>query len=340
VSFLTEALVEMGHQVTLFASGDSVTQADLKSVTTEALRLSKSKDPYAVHTLQLQQVVEMAGQFDIIHFHTDYFHFPVSRMSGYCHLTTLHGRLDLPELYPLYQKFQDMPLVSISNSQRKPVPFANFMGTVYHGLPKELFSQGDGSGGYAVMIGRFSPEKGPDKAIEIARRAGLQLKIAAKVDPNDEEYFHSQIKHLLEQPHVEYLGEVNETQKQDLMGNASVFLFPIDWPEPFGMVMIEALACGTPVVAFGKGSVPEIISPGKTGFIVNDVDEAVQAVRNIHLIDRSVCRAEFLERFESRIMARQYIGLYEQMIQQSESIRLPFYRSTNDKNQFDKILSA
>jgi glycosyltransferase involved in cell wall biosynthesis len=218
VSFLTEALVEMGHEVTLFATGDSSTDAHLVSVVPEALRLSKTmRDPYASHTLQLQQVVEQAGKFDIIHFHTDYFHFPVSRLSGYSHVTTLHGRLDLAELAPLYKKFYDMPLISISYAQRTPLEVANFVSNVYHGMPENLFRQGSGDGNYAVVIGRFSPEKGIDKAIEIAQKANMPIKIAAKIDAHDQEYFEREIKHLLELPHVEYLGEVNEEQKQHLI---------------------------------------------------------------------------------------------------------------------------
>ncbi len=340
VSFLTEALVDMGHEVTLFASGDSQTNARLVSVSPSALRLSDVRDPYAVHTLQLQQVVEMAGQFDVIHFHTDYFHFPLSRLSGYNHLTTLHGRLDLPELKPLYEKYDDIPLVSISYAQRQPLPFANWIGNVYHGLPGDLFSAGAGEGGYAVCIGRFSPEKGIDTAIEIARRAGLRLKIAAKIDVADRKYFEQEIKHLLEQPHVEYLGEVNEVQKGELLRNASVFLFPIEWPEPFGMVMIESMACGTPVIAYGKGSVPEIIEDGISGFIVNSVDEAVAAVERALEMDRTICRAQFLKRFDAVAMAEGYLQLYERLIVGNQQIRLPVESRGGDKNFIDNMLSA
>lgn len=339
VSFLTESLVEMGHEVTLFASGDSKTRAQLQSSVPKALRLANTADPYACHILQLQQVVEMAGQFDIIHFHTDYFHFPVSRISAYTHVTTLHGRLDFPELSLLYQKFYDMPLISISRAQQSSIPTANWVGNVYHGIPASMFKPGLGNGGYAVFLGRFSREKRVDRAIEIAAKAGLPLKIAAKLDKNDREYFESEIKHLLVHPGVEYVGEVNDIQKQVLLGNAKVLLLPIDWPEPFGMVMIEALACGTPVVAYGHGSVPEIIDHGKNGFVVSTVDEAVDAMKHIDSISRAGCRADFLNRFECKQMASAYLTLYEKVINENEQIRLP---ASNQKNKISlkKILSA
>jgi glycosyltransferase involved in cell wall biosynthesis len=341
VSFLTEALVEMGQDVTLFATGDSSTSAHLVPIVPEALRLSKViRDPYASHILQLQQVVEQAGRFDIIHFHTDYFHFPVSRLSGYSHITTLHGRLDLLELAPLYRKFCDIPLVSISHAQRIPLEVANFVSNVYHGIPENLFRQGPGAGNYAVVVGRFSPEKGIDKAIEISQKANIPIKIAAKVDAQDRDYFESEIKHLLELPHVEYLGEIDESQKQEVLGNAKVFLFPIDWPEPFGMVMIESMACGTPVVAYDQGSVREIISPGRSGYIVNNVDEAIAAVRNINNISRDDCRAEFMSRFEAKTMASNYLRVYEQVIRENEQIRLPFADGRQNKVYIDNMLSA
>jgi len=339
VSYLTEALLDLGHEVTLFASGDSVTNASLVSVTPKALRLGKSIDPYALHILQLQHVVEMAGQFDIIHFHTDYLHFPVSRMSAYNHVTTLHGRLDIPELSPLYSKFCDMPVVSISFSQRAPLPQANFIGNVYHGMPKGSYQFCNGSGEYAVFIGRFSPEKGADRAIEIAAKAGIPLKIAAKVDKGDEDYFNAHIRPLLNQPHVEYLGEVGEDKKNELLGNAKVMLFPIAWPEPFGIVMIESLACGTPVIAFNNGSVPEIISDGETGFVVSSIDEAVEAVGKIETLDRKSCRKAFIERFESKRMAMDYLHVYRMLIEENKQIRLPKTEKGNG-NVLSNILSA
>ncbi|HYF68021.1 MAG TPA: glycosyltransferase family 4 protein [Ohtaekwangia sp.] len=341
VSFLTDTLVDMGHDVTLFASGDSITKAKLQCVTPNALRLAGIRDPFSLHTLQLQQVIEMADEFDIIHFHTDYFHFPVSRLSTYNHVTTLHGRLDLPELAPLYAQFDDIPLVSISMAQRIPVSFANWVGNVYHGVPGALLKPGDGKGGYAVFIGRFSPEKGVDQAIEIAARAGLKIKIAAKVDPADHEYYEGNIKPLLNLPHVEYLGEVNEEQKQELLANALVFLLPIAWPEPFGMVMIESLACGTPVVAYGLGSVPEVLENGKTGFVVHDIERAVHAVARIDQISRDYCRQTFEERFEARRMAIEYVEIYEKIIREDKQIRLP--AASNEKtvfNEYKNILSA
>jgi glycosyltransferase involved in cell wall biosynthesis len=331
VSFLTEGLLELGHEVTLFASGDSVTRGKLVAISENSLRLSGISEPYASHILQLQHVVERAADFDVIHFHTDYIHFPISRQSGYTHLTTLHGRLDLPELTPLYQKFSDIPLVSISHAQRTPLSFANWVGNVYHGLDRDLFQEGGGNGGYAVFLGRISREKRPDRAIEIARQAGLTLKIAAKIDRNDRQYYETEVKHLMEQPHVEYLGEVNESEKQDLLGNAKVLLFPIDWPEPFGIVMIEALACGTPVVAFDNGSVREIIDNGVNGYVVDSMEEAVKATLKIDAISRSVCRGSFLERFEALRMAKEYVEIYESLIEANNGVRIPFGKSYFDK---------
>jgi glycosyltransferase involved in cell wall biosynthesis len=338
VSFLTENLTKLGHEVTLFASGDSKTTAKLIPVTPEALRLSDNIDPNAPHILQLQQVVEMAALFDIIHFHTDYFHFPISLLSGYTHITTLHGRLDVPELFPLYQRFKEIPLVSISYSQRKPIHFANWVGNVYHGISDNTFYEGEGNGNYAVFLGRISSEKRPDRAIEIAKRSGLQLKIAAKIDRNDEKYYEREIKHLMQQPHVEFIGEVNEDDKQELLGNAKVLLFPIDWPEPFGIVMIEALACGTPVIGFPRGSVPEIIDHGKTGFVVNSIDEAVEAVKKIDSIQRSDCRKAFVDRFEATRMAKEYLSVYESLIAANNGLKVPY--KSNGGNLYNKILSA
>lgn len=339
VSYLTEALIDLGHDVTLFASGDSCTRARLISSAPEALRLKGCVDPYAYHFVQLKQVIDMAYQFDAIHFHTDYFHFPASMLSTYTHLTTLHGRLDLPELKQLYTSFRTMPVVSISYSQRKPLPHANWAGNVYHGLPEEIYPVGDGKGGYAVFVGRFSPEKRPDRAIEIAKKAGLKIKIAAKVDRNDQDYFKATIEPLLAQPHVEYVGEIGEEEKADLLGNASVMLFPIDWAEPFGMVMIESLACGTPVVAFGQGSVPEVLDNGKTGFIVSSVDEAVDAVRRINTLSRETCRRIFAERFTSKRMAKDYVHLYEHLLDESRRVDLPL-SSRNPDDIMSNVLSA
>jgi glycosyltransferase involved in cell wall biosynthesis len=314
VAYLTNALVKLGHDVTLFASGDSVTNAKLVSVTPTSLRLSNCVDQMAGNILQLQEVMDRAHEFDLLHFHIDYLHFPLSR---FCHtksVTTLHGRLDIPELKPLYKKFSDVPVISISNAQRRPLPMANWVETVYHGLPPELYNYGNGEGDYVVFLGRFSPEKRADRAIEIARKANMKIKIAAKVDKADERYFEKEIRHLLDEPHVEYLQEIGEMEKGPLLGNAKALLFPIDWPEPFGMVLIEAMACGTPVIAYNNGSVPEIIEHGKTGFIVNNIDKAAEALKNIHLISRSVCRETFEKRFSDIVMAENYVRLYERSI--------------------------
>lgn len=318
VAYLTDELINLGHEVTLFASGDSQTRAKLVAITPEALRLKNSTDQMAGHILQLQEVIDRAHEFDLLHFHTDYLHFPVSRLGKWKTITTLHGRLDIPELKPLYRKFRDMPVVSISGSQRNPLPIANWVGTVYHGLPANLYTQGPGDGGYVAFIGRFSPEKRADRAIEIARLANMKIKIAAKIDKADQRYFEKEIRHLLAQPHVEYLGEVGEAEKNELLGHAKALLFPIDWPEPFGMVMIEALACGTPVIAFNHGSVPEVIEHGKTGFIVNSVEKAAEALQAIHLINRDDCRETFEKRFSATVMAQNYVQLYKQMLHRQQ----------------------
>lgn len=317
VAYLTNALVKLGHEVTLFASGDSITKARLISVTPTALRLSDCVDLMAGSILQLQEVMDRAHEFDLLHFHTDYSHFPVTRLSHKKTLTTLHGRLDIPELKPLYKKFTDIPVISISNAQRRPLPMANWVGTVYHGLPKDLYKPGNGEDDYVVFLGRFSPEKRADRAIEIARRAGIKIKIAAKVDKADERYFEKEIRNLLELPHVEYLHEIGEAEKGPLLANAKALLFPIDWPEPFGMVLIEALACGTPVIAYNHGSVPEIIEHGKTGFIVDSIEKATEALQHIHLISRSACRETFERKYSDIVMAENYVHLYEKSLRKT-----------------------
>jgi glycosyltransferase involved in cell wall biosynthesis len=318
VAYLTDELINLGHDVTLFASGDSKTRAKLVAVTPGALRLNNCTDQMAGHILQLQEVMDRAHQFDLLHFHTDYLHFPVTRLSKVKTLTTLHGRLDIPELKPLYRKFRDMPVISISQAQRNPLYMANWVGAVYHGLPTDLYHQGPGDGDYVAFIGRFSPEKRVDRAIEMARMANMKIKIAAKIDKADERYFEAEIRHLLDQPHVEYLGEVGEAEKNELLGHARALLFPIEWPEPFGMVMIEAMACGTPVIAFKHGSVPEIIEHGKTGFIVNSIEKATEALKAIHLISRDDCREAFEKRFSATVMAQNYIRLYEQALHKQQ----------------------
>ncbi len=316
VSYLTEELVKMGHDVTLFASGDSKTNAKLISPVPESLRLAHmgAEESVVYHTLLLEEVFKHAKSFDIVHFHTDCIHFPLARRYSLPHVTTLHGRLDLPCLSSLYKEFREMPVVSISNSQRALLPRLNYQGTVYHGLPKNLYNFHKKGGNYLAFLGRISPEKGPDRAIKIAREAGIELKIAAKIDKADQVYFNDVVKPLLKEPKIEYIGEIGEKEKGEFLGNALALLFPIDWSEPFGMVMIEALACGTPVIAYRRGSVPEIIEDGVNGFIVNDLKSAVNAVKNIEKIDRKACRLIFERRFSASRMAHDYLKIYDAII--------------------------
>jgi glycosyltransferase involved in cell wall biosynthesis len=314
VSYLTEELVRQGHDVTLFASGDSVTQARLVPMCRESLRLAKNcVDQLACHVLMLEQVFRRADEFDLIHFHIDYLHFPLSRRQCSVHVTTLHGRLDLPELPALYDEFGDMPVISISNHQRKPLPQAHWQGTVYHGLP-DLLPYREQPGDYLAFLGRISPEKRVDRAIEIAKRVGMPLKVAAKIDKADRDYFAAEIAPLFRDPLVEYIGEIGEHEKGAFLGNARALLFPIDWPEPFGLVMIEAMACGTPVVAFRRGSVPEVIDDGLTGFVVDNTDAAVRAVERVAGLDRKRCRQVFEQRYSVSRMARDYVKIYQRLI--------------------------
>ncbi len=314
VHYLTEALVAAGHDVTLFASADSRTSASVCAVVPEAIRLASTRrDPLALHYLQLAMVARQSSDFDVIHFHTDYLHFPVARYLKTVSLTTLHGRLDLPDLPPLYDEFVDMPVVSISNHQRKPLPRARWVGTIPHGLPMDLYRLCPHGGDYLAFLGRISPEKGVDAAIDIALRSGLPLRIAAKVDAADRDYFETRIRPLLDHPLLEFIGEVDDAGKQALLAGARALLFPIDWPEPFGLVMIEAMACGTPVIAYRRGSVPEVMVDGVTGFIVDSLDEAVAAVHRASAIDRTGCRAHFEARFNATRMARQYVALYDRL---------------------------
>jgi glycosyltransferase involved in cell wall biosynthesis len=315
VSYLTEELINQGHQLTLFASGDSVTQADLVSPCPQSLRLnSASNDRLVYHLLQLEQVSRNAAAFDIIHFHTDNLHYPLSRILEVPHLTTLHGRLDLPDLVPLYHEFAEVPVVSISNSQRIPLPWLNWQGTVHHGIPLDLYEYKQSQGDYLVFLGRISPEKRLDRAIEIAKRAKMKLKIAAKVDAVDLRYMDTEIRPLLDHPLVEFIGEIGDKEKAELLGNAYALLFPIEWVEPFGLVMIEAMACGTPVVAFRRGSVPEVIDDNVTGFIVESIDDSLRAVEKIQRFDRSRCRKVFEERFSAARMAADYVKMYERLV--------------------------
>ena len=315
VSYLTDELVRLGHAVTLFASGDSRTTATLVPMSDEALRLRGTcSDPLAPHVLMLENVIKRAHEFDVIHFHISQFHFPVMRrIPAVPHVTTLHGRLDLEEYKSFYCEFADMPVVSISDAQRVPLPKAGWVATVHHGLPADLFSFHPGRGSYLAFLGRISPEKRVDRAIQIAVAAGYPLKVAAKVDPADRKYFERDIRPLLDNPLVEFLGEIGERDKNDLLGQAAAMLFPIDWPEPFGLVMIEALACGLPVIAFPGGSVSEIIEDRVTGFLVDSIPAAVEAVDRIPEIDRRSCRATFERRFTVRRMATEYVDVYRRV---------------------------
>src|SRR5215475_4092971 len=309
VAYLTDQLVELGHDVTLFASGDSTTKAKLEAVWPCALRTDqKMRDYLAPHIVMLEHLAQRAGEFDVVHLHIDYLGFPVLRRAEVPFIATLHGRMDLPELASIYEMFGDVPVVSISDAQREPLPQAGYAATVYHGLPERLLLPGFGAGGYLAFIGRISPEKAPDAAIRIAAAAGMPLKIAAKVDNVDKQYFADHIEPLLGQSHVEFIGEIGDDQKGDFLGNAAGVLFPISWREPFGLVMIEAMACGTPVIAFRKGSVPEVLDEGVTGFVVDDEAAAVAAVHQLRSLDRSRIRHVFEERFTARRMAQDYLN--------------------------------
>ncbi|MGH9400764.1 MAG: glycosyltransferase family 4 protein [Terriglobia bacterium] len=316
VSYLTEELVRQGHEVTLFASGDSETQARLISPCRQSLRLdSHCVDQMAHHILLIEQVLKYARGFDLVHFHIDYLHFPTSRRENIPQITTLHGRLDLPDLVPLYREFDEMPLVSVSNAQRRPLPWANWQATVYHGVPDDLYTFHEQPGGYLSFLGRISPEKGVDQAIHIAKRAGIPLKIAAKVDRADREYFEIVIKPLMDCSLVEYVGEVGEAEKDEFLGNSLALLSPVNWPEPFGLVLIEAMACGTPVVAYRCGSIPEIVQDGVTGFIVEDIESALRAVAKVPTLIRKTCRRLFEERFTASRMGEDYLAVYENVLE-------------------------
>ncbi len=315
VSYLTEELVELGHDVTLFASGDSRTHAVLAPICPRALRLDLTcRDFLAWHVLMTERITAQAAHFDVIHFHISHVHFPAVRRLATPHVTTMHGRLDLPELVPLYDEFADVPLISISDAQRAPLPRAHWVATIHHGLPDTGFTFHPRDDGYLAFLGRISPEKRVDRAIAIAIALGMPLRIAAKVDAADRDYFDREIRPLLTHPLVHFLGEIGEDEKDRFLGGARALLFPIDWPEPFGLVMIEALACGTPVVAFRGGSVEEVLVPGRTGFIVDTLDEAIAATRCIATIDRRVCRRTFEERFTARRMALDHVDQYERMV--------------------------
>jgi glycosyltransferase involved in cell wall biosynthesis len=312
VSYLTEELVRLGHDVTLFASADSQTSARLVACAPRALRLDpRVRDPLPHHLLMIERVRRHAHEFDVLHFHLEHVHLPLFRPFGRKSVTTLHGRLDLPDLPALYREFDDMPLVSISDAQRRPLPYANWVGTVYHGLPDPVCPFNPAPRGqYLAFLGRISAEKGIERAIEIARRAGKPLRIAAKIDQAEEGYWRTRVAPLLSEPLVDFLGEVTEEDKPAFLGNASALLFPIDWPEPFGLAMIEAMSCGTPVIAWPNGSVPEIVEHGVTGLIVNSIEEAVAAVHEAPRLDRAQVRRRFEERFSAARMARDYLSVY------------------------------
>jgi glycosyltransferase involved in cell wall biosynthesis len=315
VSYLTEELVRQGHEVTLFASGDSVTKARLVAACRRSLRLDKHcMDQLAHQILMLEHVFQRAAEFDIAHFHVDYLHFPLSRRQPITHMTTLHGRLDIPDIVPLHREFRDMPVVSISNGQREPLPWANWQATVYHGLPADLYRFRAESGSYLAFLGRISPEKRVDRAIEIAKQVQIPLKIAAKVDRVDTGYFETVIEPLLRDPLVEFVGEIGEGEKDEFLGNAYALLFPIDWPEPFGLAMIEAMACGTPVIAYRNGAVPEVMEQGHTGFIVEELEDAVKAVRRVPELSRKRCREVFDQRFTAARMAQDYVRVYKRLV--------------------------
>ena len=315
VAYLTEELVRLGHDVTLFASGDSQTSAELVPCAPRALRLAGVQDPVPHYTLMLETVRRRAAEFDVLHFHVEHLHLPLFQPHARKTVTTLHARLDREPLAALYRQFSDMPLVSVSHGQRLPLPHANWVATVHHGLAREICPFNPAfhpatRGGYFAFLGRVSPEKGLARAIEIARRAGARLRIAAKIDPTDTEYFDSVLKPRLGEPGIEFIGEVDEADKPAFLGNALALLFPIDWPEPFGLAMIEAMSCGTPIIAWPCGSVPEVVEDGTTGFVVDSIEAAVAALEKVPRLDRSRVRERFEERFSAARMARDYLSVY------------------------------
>ena len=311
VSFLTEELVAEGHDVTLFASGDSVTAARLEPVWPKALRLDPSiRDSIAPHMLMMEDVYRQSQDFDVLHFHMDYWPFSLFARQPVPFVTTLHGRLDLPELQPVFKKFNKTPVVSISDSQRRPRPPAQFVGTVLHGVPENLLTPQEIQPNYLAFLGRIAPEKRPDRAIRIARAAGIPLKMAAKVDRADQEYYDTLIKPMIAEGGVEMIGEIGDRENPDFLSGPIGLLMPIDWPEPFGLVMIESIACGTPVIAFNRGSVPEIVDDGVSGFIVEDETSAISAVSRLHTLSRNRVRAQFDARFTARRMAQDYLACY------------------------------
>lgn len=332
VSYVTEELVRMGHDVTLFASGDSESAARLEAVCPQALRLNAGIFNRDAPMVMLQErSLGATGDFDLIHSHLDFLGFPLGRRNTVPVLTTLHGRLDLPELVPVFREYADMPLVSISNAQRRPISWANWQGTVHHGLPRDLYSVHPQSEGYLAFLGRIATEKRPDHAIQLAKRTGRQLRMAAKIDPTDQQYYQSEIEPLLDHPLVEFIGEISDAEKNEFIGNAAALVCPYDWPEPFGLVLIEALACGTPVIAYRRGSIPEIIEHGVTGFVCETLGEMTEAVERLPLLDRQRCRASFEARFTADRMARDYVALYERILEDRSVRRLPAGRATGSR---------
>ena len=318
VHWLTEELVALGHDVTLFASGDSCTSAKLEAMWPRSLRLDGSiRDPNALHMMMLERVRQRASDFDFLHFHLDYYPFSLFARQQTPFVTTLHGRLDLPEHQPVFDVFRAAPVVSISNAQRRPLPQARWVRTVHHGLPAHLLQPVAAKPEYLAFLGRIAPEKGIDRAIAIARHCGIKLRIAAKVDRVDREYFEQQIAPLIDGGEVEYIGEIDDRRKSGFLSGAIALLVPIDWPEPFGLVMIEAMACGTPVIAFNRGSVPEVIDDGLTGFIVEDEPGAIGAVDRLAGLSRGRIRERFEERFTARRMAQDYLAVYRSLIESS-----------------------
>ncbi|UTD29853.1 glycosyltransferase family 4 protein [Bradyrhizobium sp. WD16] len=314
ISWLTDELVALGHDVSLFASGDSVTTAKLEPMWPRALRLDGSvRDPNALHMMMIEEVCRRAGEFDMLHFHLDYYPFSLMSRQQTPFVTTLHGRLDLPEHQPMFATFSSVPVVSISNSQRRPIHAANWVATVPHGLPERLLMPQPVKPSYLAFLGRISPEKRVDRAVHIAERCGLPLRIAAKIDRADLDYFNDEISPLIANPNVDFIGEITDAQKPEFLSGALALIVPIDWPEPFGLVMIEAMACGTPVIAYNRGSVPEIIEDGVTGFVVEDELSAVAAIRDISKLSRETIRRRFEERFTARRMARDYLSIYREI---------------------------
>ncbi len=314
VSWLTEELIALGHDVTLYASGDSVTAAKLEAMWPRALRLDGAvRDPNALHMMMLERVYQSASDFDFLHFHLDYYPFSLFSRQATPFVTTLHGRLDLPEHQPVFDTFSSVPVVSISNSQRRPLPQAHWVRTVHHGLPENLLAPKPIKPSYFAFLGRIAPEKGIDRAIRIAEHCGVTLKVAAKVDNADRDYYDEKIKPMMQSAKVEFIGEINDKDKSEFLSGAIALLVPIDWPEPFGLVMIEAMACGTPVIAFNRGSVPEVIEDGLTGFVVEDINGAIGAVDRLGHLSRAKIRARFEERFTARRMAQDYLSVYRKL---------------------------